>query len=125
MNRLGEFIRKSRGEMSLRDFASLCDLSYTYIDNLEKGRDPRSGKPVSITMESLIKIAKGLNLELLDLVDYAYKDGLEPSRENKFFSGALEKGGIQKELSQEEQRAISSSVEKARNMSKRKQQMNK
>ena len=85
MNKLGNFIKESREErgLSLRDFASLCDLSHSYVDSIEKGKDPRSGKPVSPTVESLIKIAKGLNVSALDLFKYVYDDNLEINRENK------------------------------------------
>lgn len=66
MKSIGEFIKKKRveGGLSLRDFASLCGLSHSYIDSLEKGFDPRTGKPLSPTMDTLEKITKGLSMSL-------------------------------------------------------------
>ena len=58
-NMLGEYVRKKRGEKSLREFAKICKLSHTHLDSIEKGYDPRTGKPVSPTIEALKKIAAG------------------------------------------------------------------
>lgn len=70
MNELGNYIRKKREEkdLSLRDFASLCGLSHSYIDSIEKGADPRTGKPVSPTIDAIEKIAKGLGLSIFELI---------------------------------------------------------
>lgn len=43
-------------------------LSYTYISMLEKGSDYRNNKPLSPTLDAVIKIAYGLNLFLEDLL---------------------------------------------------------
>lgn len=56
--RLGEIVREARGELPLREFAKKCKISHTHLDSIEKGRDPRTGKPVSITVETLEKLAK-------------------------------------------------------------------
>ncbi|OPX83415.1 MAG: helix-turn-helix protein [Pelotomaculum sp. PtaB.Bin104] len=73
MKNIGEIIKAKRKEkkLSLRDFALLCDLSHTYIDCLEKGFDPRSGKPVSPTIDTLDKIANGLGMSLIELLNLA------------------------------------------------------
>jgi repressor LexA len=65
MNELGDFIKSKRLSMdlSLRDFAKLCDLSHTHIDSIEKGYDFRTGKPVRITNETLTKIAFAIDVE--------------------------------------------------------------
>ena len=70
MNQLGNFIEQKRKErgLSLRNFADMCNISHSYLDNLEKGVDVRSGKPVSPTIETLQKLASGLNLSLIDLL---------------------------------------------------------
>jgi transcriptional regulator with XRE-family HTH domain len=70
MNQLGNFIEQKRKELglSLRSFADMCNISHSYLDNLEKGVDVRSGKPVSPTIETLQKLASGLNLSLIDLL---------------------------------------------------------
>ena len=68
MNYIGDFIRKYRGNMSLRDFAEKCNISHTHLDSIEKGIDPRSGKPVSVTVDTLKKIAKAMNMTINDLL---------------------------------------------------------
>lgn len=67
-NQLGEFVRKQRGRSSLRTFAKKCDLSHTHLDSIERGYDPRTGKPVGITVEVLNKIAKALNMKVNELL---------------------------------------------------------
>lgn len=64
-NNLGEFIRSKRLEknMSLRELAKLCDISHTHLDSIEKGKDPRTGKRVNITNETIQKIASALNMD--------------------------------------------------------------
>ena len=70
MNKLGDYLRHRRGSLSLRDFAKQCGISHTHLDSLEKGYDPRTGKPVRVTTETLKNIADGLG------VDYLYLSGL-------------------------------------------------
>lgn len=73
MGTLGKVIRQKRieKELSLRDLGTLCGLSHSYIDSLEKGVDPRTDKSISPTIETLEKIAKGLNLPLNELLTQA------------------------------------------------------
>lgn len=70
MNQLGKFIKQKRKELglSLRDFAEMCEISHSYLDNLEKGRDARSGKPVSPTIETLQKLASGLKITIVEIL---------------------------------------------------------
>ncbi|WP_425057659.1 hypothetical protein SCACP_21790 [Sporomusa carbonis] len=63
INKLGEFVRTTRGKRSLREFAKQCGISHTHLDSIEKGYDPRTGKKVSLTIETLEKLAKGLNTD--------------------------------------------------------------
>lgn len=67
-NMLGEFLRKKRGDTSLRDFAKKLDISHTYLDNIEKGYDNRTKKPLRITVDTLSKIAKALDEPVEKLV---------------------------------------------------------
>lgn len=67
-NNLGEFIRQYRGKQSLREFASKCGISHTHLDSIEKGIDPRSGKAVRITIDTLKKIAKAMNMSINELL---------------------------------------------------------
>ncbi len=68
MNYIGKFIKNYRGEMSLREFADKCEISHTHLDSIEKGVDPRTGKPVRVTIETLKKIAKAMGMSINDLL---------------------------------------------------------
>ena len=71
---LGEYINKYReehGKMSFRAFAALVGLSPQYVINLVKGIN-NDGKPLSATMDTYAKIAKGTGIsetELLLMLD--------------------------------------------------------
>lgn len=70
--------REKRG-LSQREFAKIVGLSNTYIANLERGYDKRSGKPISPTIETLKGIAQSLNIQLEDFLKqsgYVPKDDL-------------------------------------------------
>lgn len=66
-NKVGKFIRQYRGNTSLREFAKKCDISHTHLDSIEKGYDPRTGKPVSVTVDTLKKIASAMNMTINEL----------------------------------------------------------
>lgn len=67
-NNLGSYIRKYRGSQSLREFAKKCGISHTHLDSIEKGIDPRSGKSVRVTIDTLEKIAKAMNMTINELL---------------------------------------------------------
>lgn len=69
--KLSEFMIKKRKELnlSLRGLAELLDISHAFLDSIEKDRDPRTGKPISPTIDTMQKIAKGLNMNLSDLLE--------------------------------------------------------
>ena len=72
INKLSKFVREKRGDMSLRDFAKLCgDISHTQIDSIERGVDPRTGKTVKPTVETLAKIAMGTGVSVAYLASLA------------------------------------------------------
>ena len=79
-NKLGNFLREKRGEMSLRDFANKLDISHTYLDSLEKGYDSRNKKPVRITVDTLSKIAKALDEPLEKLVALSENKDYNPEK---------------------------------------------
>ncbi len=75
IDKLSEFVRTKRGNMSLREFAKLCgDISHTQIDSIERGVDPRTGKPVRPTVETLAKIAQGTGVTVAYLAALANGD---------------------------------------------------
>ena len=63
---LGDLIKQYRtiNKLSLRDFASRCGLSHTYISALEKNIDPRTGKPIAPTLDTVKYVAKGMNTSI-------------------------------------------------------------
>lgn len=62
-NKLGEFIKNYRQEhdLSLRQFGTLCGVSHTHIDSIERGADPRTGKKVKLTNDMIERIATATN----------------------------------------------------------------
>ena len=66
-NKIGIFIKNYRGDLSLREFSEKCDISHTHLDSIEKGYDPRTGKPVRVTVDTLKKIAHAMNMSINDL----------------------------------------------------------
>ncbi len=70
---LGNIIRQYRMDkgLSLRAFASRCGLSHSYVDMLEKGHDPRNGQSPRPSIDTLIALAKGLEIEARELMAHA------------------------------------------------------
>ena len=73
---LGDIILNYRNsfkpKMSQRDFGKKCGLSHTYISALEKNIDPRTGKPISPTLDTIKFVSNGLDIsidELLKMLD--------------------------------------------------------
>lgn len=69
--KLGDLIiqyRASHG-LSQRQFASICGLSNGYISMLERGKNPSTNKPVTPTIPQLKKLATGMSISLMDLLD--------------------------------------------------------
>ena len=74
--KLGDIILNYRNsfapKMSQREFAKKCGLSHTYIAALEKNIDPRTGKPIAPTLDTVKYVSKAMNLpidELLKMLD--------------------------------------------------------
>ncbi|WP_342412325.1 helix-turn-helix domain-containing protein [Bacillus sp. FSL K6-1560] len=68
MNNLGNYLRELRGSLSMREAAKRIGISHTYLDKIEKGRDPRSGKPIKPTPETLRMISKAYNCDYEELM---------------------------------------------------------
>lgn len=75
MKKLGNLIKTYREEnnYSLREFSKICGISHTYIDKLEKGVDPRSGKTVEPTLDTLEKVSQSMNMTLKTLLSHIGK----------------------------------------------------
>lgn len=99
--KLGEFIKKKRQEqgLTLRELAKRVDLSHSYISQIENGFDPRSGKPITPTIDTIEKLSIGLGLSFKEvLVELGYlkvSDKVEDiiEREPNIRTKVLEKDG--------------------------------
>lgn len=77
--------------MSTREFAKFLGISHTYVANIESGVDPRSKKPIAPTIDVLQKIAQGLNMQLVELLQVSgYIKSSENSNENVAIEEFLE-----------------------------------
>lgn len=76
--KLKEIIAAYRKEhnMSMREFGRKCALSNAYISILETGVNPRSGEPLSPTVDTYNKIAHAMGISLNDLFDMLSDDEL-------------------------------------------------
>ncbi|MGE8023016.1 helix-turn-helix domain-containing protein [Staphylococcus pasteuri] len=76
MNEFGNKLKELRGEKSIRETSKNIGISHTYLDSLEKGYDPRTGKERKPTIEVINKISKYYNYDLFELLNLS---GLLPS----------------------------------------------
>lgn len=63
---------RNRMNISQREFSRRCDLSNSYISFLEKGINPKTGKPIVPTIEQYKKLADGMDISvnrLFELLD--------------------------------------------------------
>lgn len=76
--RLGEYMKmyRTRNKISMKELADSCGFSKAYVGMLEKGINPTTGKPVSPTIQTLEKIARGTGQDLDSLLKIL--DGGQP-----------------------------------------------
>ena len=72
--KVGEWLKLYREQhnLSMQALADLCGFSKAYINVLEKGVNPKTGKPISPTMQTFEKIALGTKTDvdtLLKILD--------------------------------------------------------
>ena len=70
--KLGEWLKmyRTKHNMTMQDLADACGFSKAYIGMLEKGINPTTGKPVSPTLQTLDKIAKGTGQDIDSLLKF-------------------------------------------------------
>ena len=68
--KLGEWLKMYRAKhnMTMKDLANACGFSKAYIGMLERGVNPTTGKPVSPTIQTLDKIARGTGRDIDSLL---------------------------------------------------------
>lgn len=69
--KLGNLIKEYREshDLSQRQFAMTCGLSNGYISMLEKGKNPKTGRPVTPTLQQLKKLADGMGTTMMDMLE--------------------------------------------------------
>lgn len=77
-NNIGQYVkmRRTAMKMSLREFGALCGMSHTHIDSIEKGYDPRTGREVNITAQTLTKLSQALGVSEAELLGAQPSQGL-------------------------------------------------
>ncbi|WMM16115.1 helix-turn-helix domain-containing protein [Staphylococcus saprophyticus] len=71
MTEFGSKLKELRGKKSIRQTAKGIGISHTYLDSLEKGIDPRTGKERKPTIDVINKISLYFNYDFNKLVDLA------------------------------------------------------
>ncbi|BAS45627.1 hypothetical protein SSCHL_0847 [Staphylococcus schleiferi] len=71
MNEFGRKIKELRGNQSIREASQNIGISHTYLDSLEKGVDPRTGKERKPTIEVINKISLYYDYSFEELVGLA------------------------------------------------------
>ena len=68
--KLNELLKEYRRthSLSLQDFATRSGLTKQYISMLENNKNSRSGKPISPSLDTLKKIATGMNISVDELM---------------------------------------------------------
>ena len=80
MSKLGEYLIKARGKLSQREAAKRIGISHTYLGKIENGKDPRTGKEIKPTPETLKLISKAYQCDYEELMIKAgYIDESETS----------------------------------------------
>ena len=67
---------RERNHYTMQEFADRCELSKGYISMLEKGKHPQSARSLVPSLETLQKIAKGMDTDLDTLVSVLDMDTL-------------------------------------------------
>ena len=65
---------RRRLNISQREFSRRCELSNSYISFLENEKNPRTGKPVTPSIDQYKKIAQGLGITVHKLFEMLDKD---------------------------------------------------
>ena len=81
---LGDVIKSYRNEnkVSMEYVAKLCGITKGYVAMLEKNINSKTGRPVKPTIETIVKVCKGLHLDfnsVFDSLDDDYEINISPS----------------------------------------------
>lgn len=72
-NHIGNFLKEhlTANNISERNLAKKCKMSHSYLNQIIKGCNPTTGKPISPTIKTLEKLSEGLNLDVDSLQQIA------------------------------------------------------
>lgn len=116
MSELGALLKELRGKESLREASKRTGLSHTYLGIIEKGYDPRSGKPVKPTPETLKLLSEAYDYPYEKLMEIAgYLEGenreeLQSKQQDKPINMAF-LGGRKEVLTDDEAEALELALE--------------
>ncbi|MFB0847289.1 helix-turn-helix domain-containing protein [Paenibacillus oleatilyticus] len=71
MSAIGEYLKKIRGDMPLREAAKRSGLSHSYISSVENDKHPTTKAPVKPSPDSLKRLAKAYNHSYEELMKIA------------------------------------------------------
>lgn len=98
MSELGDYLKKLRGNVSLREASKRSGISHSYINSLESGTHPRTGAPINPTPDILRGLAKAYNHSYDDLMKLAgysdetqFKIAEEKNKTNFIIDGLVKK----------------------------------
>lgn len=68
---LGDIIKEYRvqNSVTMEYAASLCGITKGYVAMLERNVNPKTGRPVKPTIETILKVCNGLNLDVNEVFD--------------------------------------------------------
>lgn len=90
--KLGEYVKNYRASvgMSIRGFASISGLSAGYISMLENNRNPKTGEPITPSIDTYTAVAKATGRSVHELVALVSDDiSLLPERKLELPKGAV------------------------------------
>lgn len=71
MKTLPKLLRELRGKQSLREVSNRAGISHNYLSQLEKGIDPRTGKEIKPSPETLKRLSEAYNYDYKELMKIA------------------------------------------------------
>ena len=90
--KLSEIVRKYRAEkdISQREFAKRCDLSNSYISFIENECNPKTGRPMTPTIEQYKKLANGMSMTVQNLFELLDQDSPVVLNDHKSYTMNLQ-----------------------------------
>ncbi len=101
---LSRLLKELRGDRPLREVAERAGISHTYLNQLEMGKDKRTGKPIKPTPDTLRRLSAAYNFsyeKLMAVAGYAdqtqeHDPGITPRDQIKTFQSKIRPENIDK-----------------------------